>query len=447
MGVNIKVTSGPVLARPGDLAAMLTTELSEGDILFIDEIHRLNPAVEEALYPAMEDFTFFINTGKGAGSTTLKLAVPRFTLVGATTRSGLLTGPLRDRFGIVFNLGFYEVPEITDILERSARLLHIDADREGLTELAKRSRGTPRIANRLLRRARDFAQVKGKGVITREIAQTAMDSLDIDSEGLDSMDKRILEALIDRFSGGPVGVENLAIAVSESVDTLTDVIEPFLIKAGFIARTPRGRVAARKAYEHLGRKQHAAPPCHAQRLLQRAVPAADNGGDAVFIESAVAHRAVGNAAAEQLLLARQTEMAVLRARGEDHGAAFVYAVLRADGEILSGALHGDHFADVGFGVEREHLLEHPLGELRPADGGDAGVVFHARRIGDLAAVALAFEKKNGFPASAGINGGGHSRRAAPGNDDVVHVSLTFRGENPSVAALCAATAPLLGEPS
>ena len=184
-----------------------------------------------------------------------------------------------------------------------------------------------------------------------------------------------------------------------------------------------------------------------QRLLQRAVPAADNGGDAVFIESAVAHRAVGNAAAEQLLLARQTEMAVLRARGEDHGAAFVCAVLRANGEILSGALHGDHFADVGFGVEREHLLEHPLGELRPADGGDAGVVFHARRIGDLAAVALAFEKKNGFPASAGINGGGHSRRAAPGNDDVVHVSLTFRGENPSVAALCAATAPLLGEPS
>ncbi len=257
MGVNIKVTSGPVLARPGDLAAMLTTELAEGDILFIDEIHRLNPAVEEALYPAMEDFTFFINTGKGAGSTTLKLAVPHFTLVGATTRSGLLTGPLRDRFGIVFNLGFYEIPEITDILERSARLLNIEADRAGLTELAKRSRGTPRIANRLLRRARDFAQVKGNGIITHEIATTAMDSLDIDSEGLDSVDKRILEALIDRFSGGPVGVDNLAIAVSEAVDTLTDVIEPFLIKAGFIARTPRGRVATRKAYEHLGRKQHA----------------------------------------------------------------------------------------------------------------------------------------------------------------------------------------------
>ena len=184
------------------------------------------------------------------------MAVPRFTLVGATTRSGLLTGPLRDRFGIVFNLGFYEIPEITDILARSAKLLDIAAEREGLTELAKRSRGTPRIANRLLRRARDFAQVKGKGIITYEIAQTAMDSLDIDAEGLDSIDKRILEALIDRFGGGPVGVENLAIAVSESVDTLSDVIEPFLIKAGFIARTPRGRVATRKAYEHLGRKLH-----------------------------------------------------------------------------------------------------------------------------------------------------------------------------------------------
>ncbi|MDR0291736.1 MAG: Holliday junction branch migration DNA helicase RuvB [Elusimicrobium sp.] len=254
MGVNIKTTSGPVLSRPGDLAAMLTTEISDGDILFVDEIHRLNPAVEEALYPAMEDFNFFINTGKGAGSTTLKLSVPRFTLVGATTRSGLLTGPLRDRFGIVFNLNFYEVKEIADILERSAGLLNIQADRKGLEALAARSRGTPRIANRLLRRARDFAQVKGKGIITSEIADIAMESLDIDSHGLDSMDKRILEALIDKFGGGPVGVDNLAIAVSESTDTLTDVIEPYLIKAGFIARTPRGRVAAKKAYDHLGKR-------------------------------------------------------------------------------------------------------------------------------------------------------------------------------------------------
>lgn len=254
MGVNIKSTSGPVLARPGDLAAMLTTELNEGDILFIDEIHRLNPAVEEALYPAMEDFTFFINTGKGAGSTTLKLAVPKFTLVGATTRSGLLTGPLRDRFGIVFNLGFYEIKEITDILERSARLLKIEADRPGLTEIARRSRGTPRIANRLLRRARDFAQVKGDGVITEEIAVMAMEALDIDKEGLDSVDKKILSALIEKFGGGPVGMENLAIAVSQETDTLTDAIEPYLIKAGFITRTPRGRVATQKAYDHLGRK-------------------------------------------------------------------------------------------------------------------------------------------------------------------------------------------------
>ncbi|MCR5503961.1 MAG: Holliday junction branch migration DNA helicase RuvB [Elusimicrobiaceae bacterium] len=254
MGVNIKVTSGPVLARPGDLAAMLTTELNEGDILFIDEIHRLNPAVEEALYPAMEDFTFFINTGKGAGSTTLKLAVPRFTLVGATTRSGLLTGPLRDRFGIVFNLGFYEIKELAAILKRSAGLLNIKADNEGLVEIAKRSRGTPRIANRLLRRARDFAQVRGNGIITAEIAVLAMEALDIDSEGLDSVDKKILEALIDKFSGGPVGMENLAIAVSQEADSLSDVIEPYLIKAGFITRTPRGRVATAKAYKHLGRK-------------------------------------------------------------------------------------------------------------------------------------------------------------------------------------------------
>ncbi len=255
MGVNIKTTSGPVLARPGDLAAMLTTELSEGDILFIDEIHRLNPAVEEALYPAMEDFTFFINTGKGAGSTTLKLSVPKFTLVGATTRSGLLTGPLRDRFGIVFNLGFYEIKEITDILARSARLLNIEAERAGLEEIARRSRGTPRIANRLLRRVRDFAQVKGNGIITAEIATSAMEALDIDKEGLDTIDKKILTALIEKFDGGPVGIENLAIAVSQEADTLSDVIEPYLIKAGFITRTPRGRVASAKAYQHLGHKK------------------------------------------------------------------------------------------------------------------------------------------------------------------------------------------------
>jgi Holliday junction DNA helicase RuvB len=251
MGVNIKVTSGPVLARPGDLAAMLTTELEEGDILFVDEIHRLNPAVEEALYPAMEDFTFFINTGRGPGSTTLKLAVNKFTLIGATTRSGLLTGPLRDRFGIVFNFGFYNQKEIEEILVRSARILNIKADCKGIKEIAKRSRGTPRIANRLLKRVRDFAQVKGSGVINLDIASVAMSSLEIDEQGLDNLDKRVLKTLCNKFGGGPVGIETLAVAVSEEVDTLTDVIEPYLIKSGFLARTPRGRTATKKTFDYL----------------------------------------------------------------------------------------------------------------------------------------------------------------------------------------------------
>lgn len=263
IGVNIKVTSGPVLSRPGDLAAMLTTELADGDILFIDEIHRLNPAVEEALYPAMEDFTFFINTGKGPGSTTLKLAVPRFTLIGATTRSGLLTGPLRDRFGIVLNLGFYETAELAQILTRSAGLLNISSDADGIMEVARRSRGTPRIANRLLRRVRDFAQVRGNGVITRALADSAMDSLEIDREGLDPVDRRILAAICQKFGGGPVGVDTLAVAVSEEVDTITDVIEPYLIKAGFLARTPRGRLASKKAFTHLGINQ----PAQSQTLF------------------------------------------------------------------------------------------------------------------------------------------------------------------------------------
>jgi holliday junction DNA helicase RuvB len=251
LGVNIKVTSGPVLARPGDLAAMLTTELGDGDILFIDEIHRLNPVVEEALYPAMEDFTFFINTGKGPGSTTLKLSIPKFTLIGATTRSGLLTGPLRDRFGIVCNLGFYESGELEKIIERSAHILDTKIDKQGLHEIAKRSRGTPRIANRLLRRLRDFADVKGNGVITGSLAGDALESLEIDSKGLDFADRRLLTIIAENFSGGPVGLDTLAVSVSEEVDTLTDVIEPYLIKAGLLARTPRGRVITKKALKHL----------------------------------------------------------------------------------------------------------------------------------------------------------------------------------------------------
>lgn len=253
MGVNLRTASGPILARVGDLAALLT-DISEGDVFFIDEIHRLNAVVEEALYPVMEDYTFFISTGKGPASSTLKLAVPRFTLVGATTRSGLLTGPLRDRFGIVAQLGFYGPEELRRIVLRSAGLLGIKTDQDGADEIARRCRGTPRIANRLLRRVRDFAQVDGGGRIDGEIARHALSKLEVDAEGLDPMDRRLLKAVIEKFDGGPVGVENLAIAVSEELDTVTDVVEPFLIQAGFLARTPRGRTATPKAYAHLGLK-------------------------------------------------------------------------------------------------------------------------------------------------------------------------------------------------
>jgi len=253
MGVNLRGASGPILERVGDLAALLT-DIAEGDVFFIDEIHRLNAIVEEALYPVMEDYTFFISTGKGPAASTLKLAVPRFTLVGATTRSGLLTGPLRDRFGIVAQLGFYGPEELRRIVLRSAGLLGVPTEPAGADEIARRCRGTPRIANRLLRRVRDFAQVGGGGKITLEVAQFALGKLEVDAEGLDPMDRRLLRAVIEKFDGGPVGVENLAIAVSEELDTVTDVVEPFLIQAGFLARTPRGRVATPKAYAHLGLK-------------------------------------------------------------------------------------------------------------------------------------------------------------------------------------------------
>ncbi|MDE2490445.1 MAG: Holliday junction branch migration DNA helicase RuvB [Elusimicrobia bacterium] len=262
MGVNLRAASGPILERVGDLAALLT-DLSEGDVFFIDEIHRLNPLVEESLYPVMEDYTFFISTGKGPAASTLKLSVPRFTLVGATTRSGLLTGPLRDRFGIVAQLGFYGPEELSRIVRRSAGLLGVACDEGGAAEIARRCRGTPRIANRLLRRVRDFAQVEGGGAITAAAAGHALERLEVDAAGLDPLDRRLLRAVIEKFDGGPVGVENLAIAVSEELDTLTDVVEPFLIQAGFLARTPRGRVAAPRAYEHLGLK----PPRRALDLL------------------------------------------------------------------------------------------------------------------------------------------------------------------------------------
>lgn len=253
MGVNLRTASGPILERVGDLAALLT-DLSEGDVFFIDEIHRLNPLVEEALYPVMEDYTFYISTGKGPAASTLKLAVPRFTLIGATTRAGLLTSPLRDRFGIVGNLSFYNQAELEAIVKRSAGILETDIDASGACEIARRCRGTPRIANRLLRRVRDFAEVKSGGTVNGELARFALERLEVDAEGLDAMDRRLLLALVEKFSGGPVGLENLAIAVSEELDTLTDVIEPFLIQAGFLARTPRGRVVTPKACAHLGVK-------------------------------------------------------------------------------------------------------------------------------------------------------------------------------------------------
>jgi Holliday junction DNA helicase RuvB len=256
MGVNIKATSGPVVERPGDLAALLTN-LEEGDILFIDEIHRLNHVVEEVLYPAMEDYQIDILIGQGPAARSMKLPLKPFTLIGATTRSGLLTSPLRDRFGQIFRLDFYSTEALAQILKRSASILGVAAEDDGTAEIARRSRGTPRIANRLLRRVRDFAQVKADGKITKPVTQEALRMLEVDPIGLDKMDTMLLVTLIDKFSGGPVGVETLAAAIGEEKDTIEDVYEPFLIQAGFLKRTPRGRVATELAYEHFGRNQTA----------------------------------------------------------------------------------------------------------------------------------------------------------------------------------------------
>ncbi|MYM65021.1 Holliday junction branch migration DNA helicase RuvB [Pseudomaricurvus sp. HS19] len=249
MGVDLKTTSGPVLERAGDLAALMTN-LEPGDVLFIDEIHRLSPNVEEVLYPAMEDFQLDIMIGEGPAARSIKLDLPPFTLVGATTRAGLLTSPLRDRFGIVQRLEFYSVPDLTRIVARSARLMGIEMAEEGAFEVARRSRGTPRIANRLLRRVRDYAQVKGDGLVTKEMADLALNMLNVDERGFDHMDRRLLLAMIEKFAGGPVGVESLAAAISEERDTIEDVLEPFLIQQGYMARTPRGRVVTALAYEH-----------------------------------------------------------------------------------------------------------------------------------------------------------------------------------------------------
>jgi len=251
MGVNLRQTSGPVLERPGDLAALLTN-LEPNDVLFIDEIHRLSPVVEEILYPALEDFQLDIMIGEGPAARSVKLELPPFTLIGATTRAGMLTNPLRDRFGIVSRLEFYSPAELTRIVQRSAGLLNVETTPEGAFEIASRSRGTPRISNRLLRRVRDFAEVKAEGVVDRDIADAALKMLDVDRIGLDVMDRKLLLAVVEKFGGGPVGIDNLAAAIGEERDTIEDVLEPFLIQQGYLQRTPRGRMATASTYRHLG---------------------------------------------------------------------------------------------------------------------------------------------------------------------------------------------------
>ncbi len=251
MGVNLRHTSGPVLERPGDLAALLTN-LEPNDVLFIDEIHRLSAVVEEILYPALEDFQLDIMIGEGPAARSVKLELPPFTLIGATTRAGMLTNPLRDRFGIVSRLEFYSPAELKQIVERSARLLNVDIAAGGAMEIASRSRGTPRIANRLLRRVRDFAEVKAQGIVTEDVADAALKMLDVDQIGLDVMDRKLLLAVLEKFGGGPVGIENLAAAIGEERDTIEDVLEPFLIQQGYLQRTPRGRMATVLTYRHFG---------------------------------------------------------------------------------------------------------------------------------------------------------------------------------------------------
>ena len=251
LGVNLRQTSGPVLDRPGDLAALLTN-LEANDVLFIDEIHRLSPVVEEILYPALEDYSLDIMIGEGPAARSVKIDLKPFTLIGATTRAGMLTNPLRDRFGIVARLEFYTTEELTKIITRSASLLKANIDPEGSVEIAKRARGTPRIANRLLRRVRDYAEVKGTGTITKAMADAALKMLDVDPSGFDVMDRKLLEAILHKFDGGPVGIDNLAAAIGEERDTIEDVLEPYLIQQGYLQRTSRGRVATRQAYEHFG---------------------------------------------------------------------------------------------------------------------------------------------------------------------------------------------------
>jgi Holliday junction DNA helicase RuvB len=251
MGVNVKVTAGPAIERAGDLAAILTN-LRQGDVLFIDEIHRLGRAVEEVLYPAMEDFSLDIVIGKGPSARSIRLKLPRFTVVGATTRLALVTAPLRARFGAVYRLDYYDLEAMRHIVARAAGLLKVQADESGISEVAKRARGTPRIALRLLRRVRDYAQVRADGVITREVAREALDLLQVDPLGLDDVDRRVLRTIIEKYGGGPVGLNTIAASISEEQDTIMDVVEPYLLQLGFLDRTPQGRVATKPAYEHLG---------------------------------------------------------------------------------------------------------------------------------------------------------------------------------------------------
>jgi Holliday junction DNA helicase RuvB len=273
MGVNIRVTSGPAIERAGDLVAILTN-LKREDILFIDEIHRLNRTIEEVLYPAMEDFAVDLVTGKGPSAQTIHLRLPRFSIIGATTRLALLTSPLRDRFGAVYRLDFYSQEAMEQIVHRSAAILKVPVDEDGSAEIARRSRGTPRVANRLLKRVRDYAQVRADGKINRAVAVEAMNRLDVDELGLDDGDRRVLAALIDKFDGGPVGIETLAAATSEETDAIMDVYEPYLLQLGFIIRTPRGRVATQRAYEHLSRK----PTARARERLGLLAAAPENDG-------------------------------------------------------------------------------------------------------------------------------------------------------------------------
>lgn len=251
MGANIRVTSGPAIERTGDLASILTN-LDKGDILFIDEIHRLNKSVEETLYPAMEDYALDIVLGKGPSARTMRLDLPQFTIIGATTRVGMLSAPLRDRFGVVHRLSFYTHEHLAHILKKAAEKLHTEIDAESIEEIAKRGRGTPRVALKFLKRSRDFAAVRGQGKMTKELTQQALSLLEVDHMGLDSLDKRVLSSIIEKYSGGPVGVETVAVSISEDVGTLEDVVEPYLLQVGFLKRTPRGRVATKAAYDHLG---------------------------------------------------------------------------------------------------------------------------------------------------------------------------------------------------